>query len=76
MFSGGDPTQYPETSEWAIKWQSFFSVFLQCVDRKTGSMIHFPFGDGAFEQPSKTMTILCEIQEVFFKHLSQSLKGK
>lgn len=76
MFSGGDATSYPETKDWAIKWQPFFSVFLQAVDRRTGSFIHLPFGDGLFDQPAKTMTILSEIQGVFIKHLSESLKGK
>lgn len=66
---------FPETKEWYLKWNPFLNIFLQSVDRRTGSLLHLPFSTGAFEQPAKTMTILTTMQEEYFKHLADEMKS-
>ncbi|MCQ2052955.1 MAG: hypothetical protein MJZ03_03370 [archaeon] len=59
-----------------LKWNPFFQMFLQSVDRRTGSLLHLPFDGGIMNQPSKTMTILMIMQEVFIQTLADSIKRK
>lgn len=46
-------------------------MFLFSVDRRTGSFLHLPFSGGAAIQPSKTMSALIAIQNVFFEKLNE-----
>lgn len=50
-----------------------FDMFLQSVDRRTGSLLHLPFSGGVMEQPAKTMTIYNIMQNCFFKKLKADL---
>lgn len=74
MFTGANPMNMPELAEWTIKWNPFITIFLESVDRRTGSLLHLPFEGGTFEQPSKTMTILRVLQEEFLKSINKALK--
>ena len=76
IFSGGDALAFPETKEWMLKWNLYFNLFLQSVDRRTGSLLHLPSDGGLINQPSKTMTILMIMQEVYMQNLADSIKRK
>lgn len=75
LFSGGDATAFPETADLLIKWNPFFQVFLQSVDRKSGTLLHLPFPGGVFEQPAKTMTVLMLMQEEYLRQITDALKN-
>lgn len=61
----------PETEVSYRKWSYFFRLFNQSVDYRTGSLLHLPFSGGLLDQPSRTMTILTTIQEVFLSKLAK-----
>lgn len=46
-------------------------MFLFSVDRRTGSFLHLPFTGGTAVQPSKTMSALIAIQNIFFEKLNE-----
>ena len=74
MFYGGNPSAFPETEKLVLKWNPFFNIFLQSVDKRTGSFLHLPFEGGLFNQPSKTMTILMIMQGLYCEKLSDEMK--
>lgn len=75
IFNGANPTEQPELAEIYYKWKLYFEIFLQSVDRRTGSYIHLPFAGGLMEQPAKTMSALGVMQSEFFEKLAKDIKG-
>ena len=75
LFNGANPTEQPELAEIYYKWKLLFEVFLQSVDRRTGSYLHLPFAGGILDQPAKTMSVLGVMQAEFFEKLSKDIKG-
>lgn len=71
LFWGQDPQQQPETNLLYHKWRLFFDIFLQSIDRRTGSFLHLPFLGGTCEQPSKTMVVLSVLQSVYLEKLNE-----
>jgi len=66
--------EIPELAEEWPTWSPFFYMFLDGVDRRTGSFLSLPFAGGTAEQPLKTMRILRSIQGLFFEKLENDMK--
>lgn len=62
------------TREPVKRWSAMIQAFLDCVDRKTGSLLHFPFSGGRFEQPSKTMMVFEVLQGVFIEMVNDQIR--
>ena len=63
-----------ELKEWALKWEPLIKAFLNCVDRRTGSLLNLPFEGGYFDQPSKVMTIFTMLEGLFLEQLKAEIK--
>lgn len=74
LFSGSDPLSQPETRTLFWKYKTILEMFLICIDKRTGNLIHLPFDTDLYYQPAKTMSFFRLLQNIYCENLKLSLK--
>jgi len=74
FFYGGNPNADSETkSEWQ-KWQSWFDIFVLCVDARYGNFLRLPFNCDLWEMPKKSISVMFLLQNLYREKLADDMQ--
>lgn len=71
VFNGGSVVD-PEIQRIERRWGWLLELFLQMVDRRSGSFLHLPFAGSVLEQPAKLMSALVSFQRYFIEKINEN----